>query len=75
MAEKLSRREDQVWAYVAYGLTNQEIAEEIGRTTRTVEAHVISIMNKKGFKHRTEAAVAWYKVDREKALQAARALA
>ena len=53
----LSRREEEVTALVAAGLSNREIAEKLFIGERTVESHVQSILNKLGFRTRTQIAV------------------
>jgi non-specific serine/threonine protein kinase len=55
---KLTRRERQVAALVATGLTNREIAATLYLSVRTVEAHVDHILTKLGFRTRTRLA-AW----------------
>ena len=54
----LTRRESQVAALVARGLTNREIAGQLYLSVRTVEVHVNRILTKLGFRNRTELA-AW----------------
>jgi len=54
----LTRREREVAAVVAQGLTNQEIADELVISVKTVEAHVTRILSKLGFSSRTQVA-AW----------------
>lgn len=54
----LTRRERQVAAVVAEGLTNQEIADELVVSVKTVEAHVTRILSKLGFASRAQIA-AW----------------
>lgn len=53
----LSDRELQVARHVAAGLTNREIAEEMGITVRTVKAHLTSIFNKTGLRDRVALAI------------------
>lgn len=53
--EKLSLRELDVLNLVAKGFTNQEIAEKLFITERTVKFHVSSILSKLGASNRTEA--------------------
>ncbi|MGW8375068.1 LuxR C-terminal-related transcriptional regulator [Streptomyces sp. ODS28] len=50
----LTRREREVAALVAQGLTNREIAERLVVSKRTVDAHVEHILNKLGFTSRTQ---------------------
>jgi non-specific serine/threonine protein kinase len=52
----LSRREQDVVALVAAGLTNKQIAERLFIAERTAEGHVERIRNKLGFRSRTEVA-------------------
>jgi len=52
----LSRRELEVMQLVAEGLTNREIAARLILSTRTVDMHVRSILNKLRCRTRTEAA-------------------
>jgi DNA-binding NarL/FixJ family response regulator len=54
--EVLSRREQQVLALLAQGLTNAEIAERLVISVKTVGHHVSSILLKLGLRSRTEAA-------------------
>jgi DNA-binding CsgD family transcriptional regulator len=52
----LSRRELEVMQLVAVGLTNREIASRLVLSTRTIDMHVRSILNKLRCRTRTEAA-------------------
>ncbi len=54
---KLSRREMEVLLLIKEGLRNPEIAERLGLSTKTIENHVRSILQKLGAKNRTEAVV------------------
>jgi DNA-binding CsgD family transcriptional regulator len=54
----LTRREREIAAMVATGLTNREIAGQLCLSVRTVEAHVDRILSKLGFRTRTQLA-AW----------------
>ena len=54
---KVSKREMDVLLLVKDGLRNREIAEQLGLSTKTVENHVRSILQKLGAKNRTEAVV------------------
>jgi len=57
-APGLTRRESEVAALVARGLTNREIAGRLYVSVRTVEVHVDHILSKLGFRTRTQLA-AW----------------
>jgi predicted ATPase/DNA-binding CsgD family transcriptional regulator len=52
----LTRREQEVAALVAEGLTNKEIAERLVISPRTAEGHVEHIMSKLGFNSRAQIA-------------------
>lgn len=62
---ELSPREEEVAALVGRGLSNQQIADRLYLSVRTVEGHMDSILRKLGFGSRTQVA-AWV-VDREHA--------
>jgi DNA-binding NarL/FixJ family response regulator len=51
----LSVREQEVMAYVAQGLTNREIGEQLHISDKTVRNHVIHCIAKLGARDRTEA--------------------
>jgi pimeloyl-ACP methyl ester carboxylesterase/DNA-binding CsgD family transcriptional regulator len=55
---ELSRREGQVAALIAAGLTNAEIGARLAISERTAEAHAEHIRNKLGFRSRAQIA-AW----------------
>ncbi|TKB05712.1 response regulator transcription factor [Desulforhopalus sp. IMCC35007] len=50
----LSKREQEVALYVAKGLSNQEVAEKMFVSLRTVKAHLSSIYEKTGVRNRLE---------------------
>jgi non-specific serine/threonine protein kinase len=55
-ARTLTRREREVAALVAEGLTNKQIAERLTLSVRTAESHVEQIRSKLGFRTRTQIA-------------------
>jgi NarL family two-component system response regulator LiaR len=55
--EPLTEREVEVVQLVAQGMSNQEIAERLTITERTVRAHVSSILSKLHLANRTQAAL------------------
>jgi DNA-binding NarL/FixJ family response regulator len=57
--ERLTRREGEIVALVAQGLTNKEIAARLVIATRTAESHVENVLTKLGFTSRAQIA-AWY---------------
>ncbi|MGQ0529589.1 MAG: response regulator transcription factor, partial [Panacagrimonas sp.] len=54
---RLTAREQQVLALLPRGLSNAEIAGELGIATGTAKVHIERILHKLGLKHRTQAAV------------------
>ena len=54
--EELTQTEELVAAEVARGLTNKEIAVQLGISVRTVENHISHILAKKRFSNRVEIA-------------------
>ncbi len=60
----LSGQERRVVALVADGLTNKEIAGQLGLSDNTVRNYLISACGKLGVKRRSEAAVCYYKGSR-----------
>ena len=55
----LTKRQREVLARLAQGLTNGEIAAELGCSGGTVKVHVSAILDRLGAVNRTEAAAAW----------------
>ena len=54
---RLTRRQQEVAACIAEGLSNEEIAERLTLVPGTVANHVESILNRLGFRSRTQVAV------------------
>jgi non-specific serine/threonine protein kinase len=61
---RLTRRETEIAALVAEGLTNREIAERLVMAQRTAEGHVARILGKLSFTSRTQLA-AWVAAQRQ----------
>ena len=58
--ESLSQREREVLGLMAEGLSNQQIADQLGIGEKTVKTHVSNVLAKLGVSDRTQAAVfAW----------------
>jgi len=55
--ESLGYRERQVLALITRGLTNRQIAEELGLAEKTVKNYVSGLLSKLGLERRTQAAV------------------
>jgi predicted ATPase/DNA-binding SARP family transcriptional activator/DNA-binding CsgD family transcriptional regulator len=53
----LTRREKEVVALVARGLTNRQISEELFISERTVDAHVRKVLKKLGLRSRAQVAI------------------
>jgi DNA-binding NarL/FixJ family response regulator len=54
--EDFTESESRVARLVADGLSNKEIAAELGLSARTVEGHISNILSKKGWSNRVEIA-------------------
>jgi RNA polymerase sigma factor (sigma-70 family) len=54
LIETLSNREREIAERIYHGLTNQQIAAELGISKRTVDTHVSHILRKLGFISRSE---------------------
>lgn len=61
--ETLTEAEERMAAAVAQGLSNKEIAAELGISIRTVENHISHILSKKNFGNRVE--IARYVLERK----------
>ncbi|MCC9710286.1 helix-turn-helix transcriptional regulator [Streptomyces sp. MNU76] len=58
-AAALTSKEREVAACVARGMTTREISTALGRSSRTVEGHLKSILAKLGFSCPTRIAAWW----------------
>ncbi|MBO8156156.1 MAG: response regulator transcription factor [Bacillaceae bacterium] len=58
--EQLTNREKEVLLLIAKGKTNQEIADELFISLKTVKVHVSNILSKLGVEDRTKAAIYAY---------------
>jgi DNA-binding CsgD family transcriptional regulator len=56
LLQRLSRREREVFCLLTYRYTDQEIADTLCISYRTVTTHVANILNKLGVNSRREAA-------------------
>jgi DNA-binding NarL/FixJ family response regulator len=56
-ADELTQREREVWALMASGLSNREIAKRLGLSDNTVKFHVQHLFHKLGVNNRTAAAL------------------
>ena len=56
---KFSRRELDVLDLVSRGMTNTQVAEQLGITVHAIKFHLAAIYRKLGVANRTEAAVAY----------------
>lgn len=55
--ESLGLREQQILALIAEGLTNRQIATQLGLAEKTVKNYVSSLLSKLRLAHRTQAAI------------------
>ncbi|QJC51227.1 response regulator transcription factor [Paenibacillus albicereus] len=63
--EELTEREMDVLKLVAQGLSNQDIADRLFISIKTVKFHVTNVLNKLGVEDRTQAAIYAHKHDLE----------
>src|SRR2546430_4113964 len=56
-AKNLSKREREILAFVAEGMSNREIAEKLVLSPETVKSHVAAILEKLNVSDRTQAAI------------------
>lgn len=54
LLQPLSRRERELFLFVAQGFSNKEIADKLGIAVRTVETHRFNMMRKTGFKDKLD---------------------
>lgn len=57
MQNNLTQRELNVMSYLAQGLTNEEISEQLNISVHTVKAHLESIYEKLSVTNRVQAAI------------------
>lgn len=62
--EVVTEREREVWALIAEGRTNVQIATALSLSENTVKFHVQHLFQKLGVKNRTEAALRFHAADR-----------
>lgn len=56
----LSLRQIQVWGLMAKGLTNQEIAQRLALSEKTIKAHATGLFRALGVKNARQAIVKFY---------------
>ena len=54
MNVKLTKREQEIYAYLLEGKSNAQIAKETSVSINTVKTHVAHILKKSGFKNRVQ---------------------
>ena len=59
----LSKRERTILEALSNGLTNQELAQDLGIAVNTVKFHLSNLYDKLGVKNRIQAVSAYYKLD------------
>ena len=59
--EELTNREQEILLLIAQGMSNQEIADELFITLKTVKTHVSNILAKLEVEDRTQAAIYAFK--------------
>ena len=65
----LTRRQREVCARIATGLTNSRIAHDLGISTHMVKLHIREIMHLTKSNNRTQIAVWWMRLERWRAGQ------
>ena len=56
-SSEFTERELEILRIVTTGATNQQVAEQLGISENTVKSHVRSMLDKTGFRSRTELAI------------------
>lgn len=69
--EELTKRERDVAAGMALGLSNKAIAERMGIEVSTVKTYVLGVLRKSGTRNRTQAAM-WFRDQAERPQGASR---
>ena len=59
MIPAFTRREEEVLAFLAQGLSNQQIASKMFVEVSTVKSHISHVLNKLGLDSRVQAALWW----------------
>lgn len=55
----MTPRQNEIWAHLAQGHTNREIARRLGLSHKTIKAHITLLFRSLGVVNRTQAAVAF----------------
>jgi predicted DNA-binding transcriptional regulator len=56
----MSKQLDKVWALIAYGYSNSEIARDLSLSQKTVKAHATKLFQTLGVRNRTQAAILFH---------------
>jgi DNA-binding CsgD family transcriptional regulator len=61
----ISKREMEVMALISESMTNEEIAEKLFLSAKTVKTHIRNIFEKTGIRNRVEAVLLYIRYKRE----------